>query len=260
MSKIGPLVLWTNMPRLVLLRHGQSAWNLENKFTGWTDVDLSKQGELEARAAAKSLAAEGFDFDCCYTSVLTRAIRTLWITLEELDRRWLPVYKDWRLNERHYGKLQGRNKVDVAREVGEHQLQEWRRGYDARPPEVGSDDPRHPRRDPRYRRLPSDILPSTESLADTVRRLIPFYKERIIKEIRAGERVLIVAHGNSLRALVKHLDRLSDSEITKVNIPTGIPLVYELDADLCSKGHHYLGDPVAVSRATKAVATQAQPT
>ena len=245
------------MPELVLLRHGQSAWNLENRFTGWTDVDLSEQGRVEARRAGRQLQEAGYDFDRCYTSVLTRAIRTLWIALDELDRLWLPVAKDWRLNERHYGALQGLDKAETARKHGREQVHEWRRGYAVRPPALAPDDERHPRHDARYRGLPADRLPGTESLADTVARVVPYYEQEIAPAIRGGGRILISAHGNSLRALVKYLDGLSDEAVTGLNIPTGIPLVYTLDDDLRPTGHRYLGDAGAAEKAAAAVAAQA---
>ncbi len=246
------------MPQLVLLRHGQSTWNRENRFSGWTDVDLSPRGEEEARAAGRMIAAAHLDFDQCYTSVLTRAIRTLWLVLGELDRIWLPVAKDWRLNERHYGALQGKNKAEMAREQGEEQVFQWRRGYTVRPPALEDQDPRHPRHDPRYRRLAPDLLPATESLADTVARFVPYFETTIAPAIRMGEKILIVAHGNSLRALVKYLDKISDADITKINIPTGIPMVYDLDSNLHPRNHHYLGDPRVAERAAAAVAAQSQ--
>ena len=244
------------MPELVLLRHGQSTWNLEKRFTGWTDVDLSEQGVQEARSAGALLRDNGFDFDRCYTSLLTRAIRTLCIALEELDRRWLPVEKDWHLNERHYGDLQGKNKVETARTLGEEQVHAWRRGYAVRPPALAADDPRHPRFDPRYRNLPADKLPATESLADTVARVVPYYKETILPAVRDGQRVLVAAHGNSLRALCMHLDKLGEEAVTKLNIPTGIPLVYSLDENLEVTGSRYLGDAEAAAKAAAAVASE----
>lgn len=247
------------MSELVLLRHGQSEWNLAKRFTGWIDVDLSKRGIAEARAAGRLLADGGYDFERCYTSVLTRAIRTLWIALEELDRMWLPVVKDWRLNERHYGALQGKSKTEMAEEHGEEQVHEWRRGYAVRPPALRSGDSRHPRHDPRYRELADELLPATESLADTVARFIPYYEADIRPVLARGERVLIVAHGNSLRALVKYLDGISDEDIPGLNIPTGIPLVYALDDDLRAVSHRYLGDPEAADNAAQAVAGEAGP-
>lgn len=247
------------MTELVLLRHGQSTWNLENRFTGWTDVDLSTRGVAEARAAGRLLGDAGFDFDCCHVSVLKRALRTLWLVLDELDRLWLPVVKDWRLNERHYGALQGKDKADMAAEYGRDQVHAWRRGYAVRPPAVQPGDSRHPRHDPRYRALADGQLPGTESLADTVERFIPYYESDIRPRIEAGERVLIAAHGNSLRALVKHLDGLLDEAVTELNIPTGIPLVYTLDDNLRAVSHRYLGDPEAAAKAADAVAGQAEP-
>ncbi len=244
------------MPELVLLRHGQSTWNLEKRFTGWTDVDLSEQGVKEARSAGVLLRESGFDFDRCYTSFLTRAIRTLWIALEELDRRWLPVEKDWRLNERHYGDLQGKNKVETAEIHGEEQVHAWRRGYAVRPPALAADDPRHPRFDPRYRNLEASQLPATESLADTVARVVPYYKASILPAMRNGERVLVSAHGNSLRALCMYLDKLDEEAVTKLNIPTGIPLVYSLDEHLEVTGSRYLGDAEAAAKAAAAVASE----
>ena len=227
---------------LVLLRHGQSQWNLENRFTGWTDVDLSPAGFEEARAAARLLAQARLTFDVAFTSVLTRAIRTLWLVQDELDLMWIPVHTSWRLNERHYGALQGLDKAETAACYGEAQVHLWRRGYAVRPPQLDPGDPRHPARDPRYRTLPREVLPRGESLADTVARFLPYWQRRIVPRIRAGQRVLIAAHGNSLRALVKHLDRLSDTEIVALNIPTGQPLVYELDSGLQPLRREYLAD------------------
>jgi 2,3-bisphosphoglycerate-dependent phosphoglycerate mutase len=246
------------MHKLVLLRHGESVWNKENRFTGWTDVDLTPQGQQEAAEAARQLQAEGLTFDVAYTSVLKRAIRTLWIVLDRMDLMWLPVHRDWRLNERHYGALQGLNKGETAAKHGEEQVKVWRRSYAIRPPALDADDPRHPRSDRRYAGLAPGDLPATEALADTVRRFLPCWEGVIAPEIRAGRRVLIAAHGNSLRALVKHLDGISDEEIVGLNIPTGIPLVYELDHDLKPLRHGYLGDPEAVRRAAEAVARQGQ--
>ena len=242
------------MPKLVLLRHGESDWNRENRFTGWTDVDLSTQGIAEARAGGKLLRSEGYAFDQAFTSVLKRAIRTLWIALDELDRMWLPVEKNWRLNERHYGALQGLNKAEMAAKFGEEQVLAWRRSYDVPPPPLATDDPRYEGRDPRYAGVK---VPLTECLKDTVARVVPYWEETIAPAVRAGKRVLVAAHGNSLRALVKHLDGISDDAIVKLNIPTGIPLVYELDDDLKPIRHHYLGDPDAARRAAEAVAKQA---
>lgn len=246
------------MHRLVLLRHGESVWNRENRFTGWTDVDLSDQGREEALAAGRLLKEEGFDFDVAFTSVLKRAIRTLWITLDALDRMWIPVVRNWRLNERHYGALQGLNKSETAAAHGEAQVKIWRRSYDIPPPALTVDDPRHPSHDPRYARLAPGDLPCTEALKDTVARFLPCWHDQIAPAIREGQRVLIVAHGNSLRALVKYLDGISDEEIVGLNIPTGIPLLYELDADLRPTAHRYLGDPEAARRAAEKVAAQSR--
>ena len=246
------------MPQLVLLRHGESDWNRENRFTGWTDVDLSEAGIGEAQAAGRLLREGGFDFDLAFTSVLRRAIRTLWICLDELDRMWLPVEHSWRLNERHYGALQGLNKAETAAEYGDEQVHLWRRSYDIPPPPLLPGDEREPGRDPRYAGLSAAELPRSESLKDTVARFLPAWQQLILPEVRAGRRVLIAAHGNSLRALVKYLDGISDEEIPALNIPTGVPLVYELDAELRPISHRYLGDPVAVEAAVAAVAGQAQ--
>jgi 2,3-bisphosphoglycerate-dependent phosphoglycerate mutase len=246
------------MYKLVLLRHGESAWNLENRFTGWTDVDLTPRGVLEATEAGRLLAAEGFTFDVCYTSVLKRAIRTLWIVLDGMDLMWLPVHRHWRLNERHYGALQGLNKAETAAKHGEAQVKIWRRSYDIPPPPLEAGDPRHPGRDRRYAGLAPGDLPLTESLASTVARFLPLWHETIAPAIRAGQRVLVVAHGNSLRALVKYLDGMSEEAIVELNIPTGIPLVYELNAALAPLRHYYLGDPEAARRAAEAVAKQSQ--
>jgi 2,3-bisphosphoglycerate-dependent phosphoglycerate mutase len=248
------------MHRLVLIRHGQSTWNHENRFTGWTDVDLTEQGVAEARSGGRLLAEDGFRFDLCYTSVLKRAIRTLWWVLDELDQMWLPVERDWRLNERHYGALQGLNKSETAEKHGADQVLVWRRSYDTPPPRLDLDDPQHPSRDARYAGIDPDRLPRSESLKCTVERFLPLWHETIAPQIRAGKRVLIVAHGNSLRALVKYLDSVSDEEIVGLNIPTGIPLVYDLDESLKPLGHRYLGDPEAARRAAEAVARQAQKT
>ncbi|TAK15352.1 MAG: 2,3-diphosphoglycerate-dependent phosphoglycerate mutase [Acidobacteria bacterium] len=245
------------MPTLVLLRHGQSQWNLENRFTGWTDVDLTEQGRAEAQAAGRLLKAGGFSFDVAYTSVLTRALRTNWIALDELQLLWIPVERHWRLNERHYGALQGLDKAETAARHGEAQVKIWRRSYDIPPPPLAIDDPRHPSHDPRYASLAPSELPATESLKDTVARFLPYWHETIAPAIRAGRRVLITAHGNSLRALVKYLDQISDQAIVELNIPTGIPLVYELDANLRPTSSRYLGDPDAAKRAADAVANQA---
>jgi 2,3-bisphosphoglycerate-dependent phosphoglycerate mutase len=244
------------MHTLVLLRHGESEWNRENRFTGWTDVDLSEKGKEEAHAAGKILLQEGFTFDLAYTSVLKRAIRTLWIALDEMDRMWIPVKRSWRLNERHYGALQGLNKSETAAEFGDEQVHVWRRSYDIRPPALEEDDPRSPARDPRYQDLRREEIPLTECLRDTVDRFLPYWEEEIAPSIRSGKRVIIAAHGNSLRALVKHLEGISDEAITTLNIPTGIPLVYELDDELRPLRRSYLGDEEVVRAATEAVARQ----
>jgi 2,3-bisphosphoglycerate-dependent phosphoglycerate mutase len=246
------------MLRLVLLRHGESVWNKENRFTGWTDVDLSEKGRAEAKEAGRLMAAEKFEFDVAYTSVLKRAIRTLWIAQDEMDLMWIPVHRSWRLNERHYGALQGLNKADVAAKHGDAQVKIWRRSYDIPPPAIPSSDPQHPSRDRRYRDLKRDELPLTESLKDTVARFLPYWHETIAPDIRAGRKVLIAAHGNSLRALVKYLDNVSDEEIVELNIPTGIPLVYLLNDELQPLQKFYLGDPEAVKNATAAIANQAR--
>lgn len=246
------------MHRLVLLRHGQSSWNLENRFTGWTDVDLSDRGREEARQAGELLREGGYAFDVAYTSLLKRAIRTLWITLDGLDQLWLPVHKDWRLNERHYGALQGLDKAETAARHGDEQVKIWRRSYDIPPPPLAADDPRHEAHDPRYRLLAPGTVPLSESLKDTVARFLPYWHEDIAPAVRSGARVLIAAHGNSLRALVKFLDGISDEDIVERNIPTGIPLVYELDRDLRATKHYYLGDAAAAERAARAVAEQAK--
>jgi 2,3-bisphosphoglycerate-dependent phosphoglycerate mutase len=245
------------MYRLVLLRHGESTWNKENRFTGWTDVDLSEAGRGEAQAAGKLLKDGGYVFDVAYTSVLTRAIRTLFYSLDALDLLWIPVNKSWRLNERHYGALQGLNKAETAEKHGEAQVKIWRRAYDIAPPPLTSDDPRHPSHDPRYRSLDPKDLPSTECLKDTVARFLPLWHDEIAPAVRRGQRVLIAAHGNSLRALVKYLDGISDADIVELNIPTGIPLVYELDDNLKPIKSYYLGDPEAAKKAAERVAAQA---
>lgn len=244
------------MFKIVLLRHGQSTWNLENRFTGWTDVDLSEVGVTEAKNAGKLLRQEGYDFDRVFTSVLKRAIRTAWLALDEMDRMWLPVVKDWRLNERHYGSLQGLNKAEMAERFGEKQVLVWRRSYDTPPPPLEKSDERYPGNDPRYRGLTPEQMPLTESLKDTVARVMPMWHEVLAPAIRAGQRLLLAAHGNSLRALVKYLDDMSDEAIVALNIPTGIPLVYELGADLKPIKHYYLGDAEAVAKAAAAVAAQ----
>jgi 2,3-bisphosphoglycerate-dependent phosphoglycerate mutase len=241
---------------LVLLRHGESDWNRENRFTGWTDVDLSSVGLAEAHEAARLLAADGFTFDVAYTSVLKRAIRTLWIVMDDMDLMWLPIHGSWRLNERHYGALQGLNKAETAREFGDEQVRIWRRSYDVPPPSLEPSDPRFPGRDPRYAHLGDAELPRTESLKDTVARFLPYWHGAIAPEVRKGRRVLIAAHGNSLRALVKYLDGVSDEEIVGLNIPTGVPLVYQLDEELRPIGHRYLGDPERIQAAMAAVAAQ----
>jgi 2,3-bisphosphoglycerate-dependent phosphoglycerate mutase len=244
------------MHTLVLLRHGESTWNRANRFTGWTDVDLSERGRAEAKEAGRLLKDGRYSFDLAYTSVLTRAIRTLWLTLDELDLLWIPEIKSWRLNERHYGALQGLNKAETAAKHGEAQTKIWRRSYDIPPPPLTPDDERHASRDPRYAALKPDELPLTESLKDTVTRFLPYWHEKIAPSIRSGQRVLIAAHGNSLRALVKYLDGISDAEIVELNIPTGIPLVYELNDDLTPVRHFYLGDPAAAAAAAARVAAQ----
>jgi 2,3-bisphosphoglycerate-dependent phosphoglycerate mutase len=241
------------MRKLVLLRHGESDWNRENRFTGWTDVDLSEKGIAEARAAGKLLKSEGYAFDLACTSVLKRAIRTLWIALDELEQMWLPVEKSWRLNERHYGALQGLDKAEMAAKYGEQQVLIWRRSYDTRPPELDRADPRYEGKDPRYAGIQ---VPLTECLKDTVARVVPYWESSIAPAVRAGKRVLVAAHGNSMRALVKHLDGISDRAIVKLNIPTGIPLVYELDESLKPARHYYLGDPEEVARRVASVAAQ----
>ncbi len=240
--------------KLVLCRHGQSDWNLKNLFTGWTDVDLTEQGIAEAKDAGKTVAGLDYDIDIAYTSVLKRAIRTLWLMLDEMDRMWIPVIRDWRLNERHYGALQGLNKAETAAKYGDDQVHIWRRSYDTPPPELDADDERHPGNDPRYAGI--DGLPATESLKLTLDRVQPCWNDIIAPDLRAGKNVLIAAHGNSLRALVKMLDRVSDEEITGFNIPTGIPLVYDLDDDLNPISREFLGDPEAVAKAAAAVAAQ----
>ena len=244
------------MPQVVLLRHGESDWNLSNRFSGWTDVDLTDTGREEAAHSGQLLLEEGFTFDVAYTSVLKRAIRTLWIVLDEMDLMWIPVIRDWRLNERHYGALQGLNKAETAAEHGEEQVLLWRRSYDVPPPALTPDDERHPGRDPRYASVPAGEMPLTESLKETVARFVPYWEGAIAPDIRAGKRVLIVAHGNSLRALVKHLDNISDADIIDLNIPTGVPLVYDLADDLTPLGSRYLGDQAAVEQAVAAVAAQ----
>ena len=244
------------MFKLVLVRHGQSAWNLENRFTGWTDVGLTEQGMAEAREAGRLLREGGFEFDVAYTSVLKRAIKTLWLALEEMDTEWLPVIRAWQLNERHYGNLQGLNKAEMAEQFGEEQVHIWRRSYDVPPPPLDPDDKRHPRFDRRYADLTPEQLPATESLKITLERVLPYWHEVLAPEIKAGKRLLIAAHGNSLRAMVKYLDNISDDEITGLNIPTGVPLVYELDNELKAIKSYYLGDADEIAKKAAAVAAQ----
>jgi 2,3-bisphosphoglycerate-dependent phosphoglycerate mutase len=246
------------MFKLVLLRHGESQWNLENRFTGWTDVDLTDNGRDEAKAAGELLRSEGYTFDIAYTSVLRRAIRTLWITLDAMDLMWLPVVHSWRLNERHYGALQGLNKAETAARFGEQQVLTWRRAYAVAPDPLTPDDPRWAGRDPRYKHLAAAEIPATECLRDTVARVIPFWKDSIAPAIQRGRRVIVAAHGNSLRALIKYLDGISDDDIVGLNIPTARPLVYELDKQLQPIRHYYLGDAEEIARATAAVAAQGQ--
>jgi 2,3-bisphosphoglycerate-dependent phosphoglycerate mutase len=244
------------MYRLVLIRHGESTWNLENRFTGWTDVDLTTTGIEQAKLSGRLLSDEGWEFDLCYTSVLKRATRTLWHCLDEMDRTWLPVVHSWRLNERHYGALQGLNKAETARKFGDEQVLVWRRSYDVPPPALDPQDPRSERGDIRYAKLAPGQVPLTECLKDTVARVLPFWKEAMAPAISAGKQVLVAAHGNSIRALVKYLDEISDSDIVGLNIPNGIPLVYELDAGLRPIRHYYLGDAEAAAKAAAAVASQ----
>jgi 2,3-bisphosphoglycerate-dependent phosphoglycerate mutase len=244
--------------KLVLLRHGESIWNLEDKFTGWTDVDLSDRGIAEAKEAGKTLKENGYSFDVAFTSVLKRAIRTLWLVMDEMDLMWIPVYRSWRLNERHYGALQGQNKAELSAKVGEEQVHAWRRSYDIRPPALEKTDPRYPGHDPKYRELNADELPVAESLKDTVARFMPYWDEVLAATLMSGKHVIVSAHGNSLRAMVKYLDSISDKEITDLNIPTGIPLVYEMDEDLKPLAHYYLGDAERVRKAIYEVAKQGQ--
>ena len=246
------------MYKLMLLRHGESAWNKENRFTGWTDVRLTPKGIEEAKEAGQLMKQEGFVFDIAYTSVLSRAIQTLWLALEEMDLMWIPVVNDYRLNERHYGGLQGLNKAETAEKHGADQVKIWRRSYDIPPPVLTIDDPRHPSKDPRYASVDPAALPLTESLKDTVARFLPFWHDTIAPMVKSGKRVIIAAHGNSLRALVKYLDNISEADIVELNIPTGIPLVYELDKDLKPISSRYLGDPEAAKKAAAAVAAQAK--
>lgn len=246
------------MPKLVLLRHGQSEWNLSNRFTGWTDVDLTDRGMAEAEEAGRLLRQTGLGLDVAFTSVLKRAIKTLWLTLDKMDRTWIPVIRSWRLNERHYGALQGLNKQETADEYGLEQVQIWRRGFDVPPPALNPDDPRHPRFDERYRDLDPGDLPLAESLKDTLARVMPYWTQTIMPVIKSGRRVLVAAHGNSLRAIVKHLDNISDGDIAGLNIPTGAPLVYDLADDMSVLDRRYLGDPEAIARAEAEVAAQLQ--
>jgi 2,3-bisphosphoglycerate-dependent phosphoglycerate mutase len=244
------------MNKVVLLRHGESTWNMENRFTGWTDVDLSENGISEARNCGILLKNEGFHFDIAYTSVLKRAIKTLWLILEEMDQMWIPVFNSWRLNERHYGALQGLNKSETAAKYGEQQVLIWRRSYDVPPPVLKKDDPRNPKYDNRYKNLKPSEIPLTECLKDTVARFLPYWHETITPAILEGKKILITAHGNSLRALVQYLDHISEGDIVNLNIPTGIPLVYELDNNLKPIKHYYLGDPEEINKAMNAVASQ----
>lgn len=244
------------MYHLILLRHGESEWNKENRFTGWTDVDLNEKGVREAKEAGRILREEGFGFDVAYTSLLKRAIRTLWLVLDEMDLMWIPVHRSWRLNERHYGALQGLNKAETAQKFGEEQVMLWRRSFDVPPPPLDVSDQRHPGKDPRYATLLPSELPATECLKDVVHRFLPYWHETISPMIRSNKRVIIVAHGNSLRALVKYLDDMSENDIIKLNIPTGIPLVYDLDDALKPLQHRYLGDPERIKSAIEAVASQ----
>ena len=242
--------------KLVLLRHGESIWNLEDKFTGWTDVDLSDRGTAEAKEAGKTLRANGYSFDVAFTSVLKRAIRTLWLVMEEMDLMWIPVYRSWRLNERHYGALQGQNKAEVSARVGEEQVHIWRRSYDIRPPALERTDARYPGNEPKYRELTENELPLAESLKDTVARFMPYWNEVLAPTLKSGKHVIVSAHGNSLRAMVKYLDNITDKEIVDVNIPTGIPLVYEIDERLRPLSHSYLGDAEKVKKSIDEVAKQ----
>lgn len=248
------------MHKLVLLRHGESTWNQENRFTGWTDVDLTPKGQSEAQQAGQLLRHSGFQFDVAFTSVLKRAIRTLWLALDELDQMWLPVHKAWQLNERHYGALQGLNKAEMATQYGEEQVLIWRRSYATPPPALAENDARYPGNDARYQGLAKSDLPLTESLKETVARVVPYWQEAIVPALKGGKRVILVAHGNSIRALVKHLDQISESDIVGLNIPTGVPLVYELDDNLQPLTHYYLGDQEAISKAAAAVANQGKAT
>lgn len=246
------------MKKLVLIRHGESNWNKENRFTGWTDVDLSDVGRAEAQRAGQQLKAEGFKFEMAFTSVLSRAIRTLNVILDEMDLTWIPVTKHWELNERHYGALQGLNKAETAAKHGDEQVFIWRRSYDLPPPPIDEADPRHPKHDPRYKNVPANLLPSTESLQDTVARVIPFWEKTIAPQVKAGKSVLIAAHGNSLRALIKYLENISDEDIAELNLPTAVPIVYELTDDLKPIKRYYIGDAETIAKATHAVANQAK--
>jgi len=246
------------MYKVALLRHGESDWNKQNRFTGWTDVDLSEKGVAEASTAGKLMKEAGFAFDVAFTSVLKRAIRTLWLALDEMDLLWIPVYKSWRLNERHYGALQGLNKAETAQKFGDEQVHVWRRSYDIQPPALTSDDDRYPGKDKRYADLTAKELPLTECLKDTVARFLPFWHETAVPAIKSGKQVIIAAHGNSLRALVKYLDNIPEDEIVELNIPTGIPLVYELDKNMKPIKHYYLGDPEEARKKAEAVANQAK--
>jgi 2,3-bisphosphoglycerate-dependent phosphoglycerate mutase len=245
-----------SVKKIVLLRHGESTWNKENLFTGWTDVELSEKGTQEAIESGRILRSEGYIFDIAFTSVLKRAIKTLWLALEEMDLMWIPVYNCWRLNERHYGALQGLNKVAMVEKFGASQVQLWRRSYDVRPPELNPDDERSPARDPRYAGLKKEEIPLTECLKDTVARVLPYWHNTIAPAVKSGQRVIVAAHGNSMRALVKYLDNMPDNEIVGLNIPTGIPLVYEFNDDLSPIRHYYLGDPDAIAKAVNVVANQ----
>jgi len=244
------------MIKLVLLRHGESLWNQENRFTGWTDVDLSEKGRAEALKAGRLLKEQGYVFDTAYTSVLKRAIRTLWIVMDEMDLMWIPVFRSWKLNERHYGALQGLNKAETAAQYGEQQVFLWRRSYDIQPPALEKSDDRYPGHDPRYRQLKTAELPQTESLKDTVARVIPFWNKTLAPALKSGQKLIVAAHGNSLRAMVKYLDNMPETEIAELNIPTGIPLVYELDGDLKPLRHYYLGNAEEIRKAAEAVAKQ----
>lgn len=242
--------------RIVLVRHGESVWNAENRFTGWKDVDLSERGRVEAQKAADLLKQKGFSFDVAYTSTLKRAIRTLWTILDGLDLMWIPVHHSWRLNERHYGSLEGLNKAETAAKFGDDQVKIWRRSYDTPPPPLMPDDERFPGKDPRYQNVPAHELPLTECLKDTVERVLPYWNETIVPDIRAGKRIIVAAHGNSIRAMVKYLDNMSEAEIMELNIPTGVPLVYEFDESLKPLKHYYLGDRAEIAAAMEAVAKQ----